>query len=120
MSNHQCDRFTSPFPSALSSSSTAVRLSVALDRHDLRKVVAHIECGGQLQNDVRQRWVLEQLGGGQWGFAARPLVAAAESAMRAEHNVAKDKAEDKRAQKVVAEELYVGGVWGCEKKMMYD
>lgn len=84
--------------------------SIALDRHDLREMVAHVQRGGQLQHDVRQRRMLEQLGGGQRRFAAWPLVAAAEGAMRAQHDVTEDKAEDERTQKVVAEELHVRGV----------
>lgn len=80
---------------------------IALDRHDLSKVIAHIKRSGQLQYDVWQRRMFEQFVGGQWRFAAWPLMATAKRTMGAQHNVTKDESQDERAQEVVAEELNV-------------
>lgn len=58
--------------------------------------------------------MLQQFGGGKRWFAAGPLMATAEGAMRAQHNVTEYESQDERAQEVIAKELHVRRIYGVE------
>lgn len=74
----------------------------------------HVQGGGQLKDDVRQRRMLQQLVRRQRGLAARPHVPPAKAAVQAQDHITEDEAEDQGAQEVVAKELHIGGVYGEE------
>lgn len=80
----------------------------------VHEVGAHLEMGGQVEDEVLQRRVLEQLRLGQGRLAAGTVLAAAEAAVQVQHHVAEHIAEEEQAQEVVAEELEVRGL--CNRR----
>lgn len=73
----------------------------------LREVRAEVEVRGQVEHERAQGGVREQLGLGQRGRGARPLLAPAEAAVEPQHHVAEHVAHQHQPQEVVSEELHV-------------
>lgn len=87
-----------------------MRVIISIDLRALREVASGVQSRGQLQDNVRQRRVLEQLSDRQWRLTPRPLVSSPERSMQAQDNVTEYKSQDQGSQEVIAKELHVGCV----------
>lgn len=71
----------------------------------VRKVVAGVQAGGQIEHQVMEGGMLEDLRVRQRRMTTRPLLTTPERSVQIQHHVAEHVAHQQQPQEVVTEEL---------------